>query len=215
MIRKLIHHQKRPFHIILNNSKGSKLKQLQFRTMGSKSTPMEQKLADLKQHISSYPDFPKPGILFWDMFSLLREPQAFKDLKDVMVEYTRENIPETQVVVGLESRGFLFGTLLAIELGLPFVPIRKPGKLPGELNRVKYALEYGTDTFEIQKESIKEGQNVLIVDDLLATGGSLSAACTLINDCKAKTAGCLVIMELADLNGRAKVKSPVHSLMSF
>jgi len=183
--------------------------------MGSNSNKMEDKIEYLKAHISSYPDFPKAGIVFRDMFSLLRDPEAFKCLRDVMVEYTRTNIPEAEVVVGLESRGFLFGSILAIELGLPFVPIRKPGKLPGALAKVTFELEYGTDTFEIQKDSIKAGQKVLLVDDLLATGGSLSAASTLITDCQAKVAGCLVVMELVDLKGRDKLKSPVHSLMSF
>jgi len=176
---------------------------------------MEKKLQELKKYISSYPDFPKPGILFRDMFSLLRNPDAFKDLKEVMIEVTHRNIPDAQVIVGLESRGFLFGTILAIELGLPFVPIRKPGKLPGELNSVTYELEYGSDTFEIQKESIEPGQKVLILDDLLATGGSLKAACQLIESSGGVVAGCLVIMELVDLRGRDKIQQPVFSLLEF
>jgi len=176
---------------------------------------MEKKLQELKKHISSYPEFPKPGILFRDMFSLLRNPEAFKDLKEVLIEVSRRNIPDAQVIVGLESRGFLFGTILAIELGLPFVPIRKPGKLPGQLNSVTYELEYGSDTFEIQKESIEPGQKVLILDDLLATGGSLKAACQLIESSGGVVAGCLVIMELVNLRGRDKIKQPVFSLLEF
>ncbi|ODM94977.1 Adenine phosphoribosyltransferase [Orchesella cincta] len=176
---------------------------------------MEKKLQELKEYISSYPDFPKPGILFRDMFSLLRNPNAFKDLRDVMVEISKRNIPDAQAVVGLESRGFLFGSVLAIELGLPFVPIRKPGKLPGELNKVTYQLEYGTDTFEIQKDAVTPGLKVLLVDDLLATGGSLKAGCQLIEESGGVVAGCLVIMELVDLRGRDKISQPVFSLLEF
>jgi len=182
---------------------------------GANLVTMEDKIEYLKGHITSYPDFPKPGVLFRDMFSLLREPEAFKILTDVMVDYIRKKIPETQVLVGLESRGFIFGAVLGIQLGLPFVPVRKPGKLPGELGRVTYALEYGTDTLEIQKESIKAGQNILLVDDLLATGGSLSAATTLVSECGGKVVGSLVLMELTELKGRDKLKNPVYALMSF
>ncbi|CAL8135525.1 unnamed protein product [Orchesella dallaii] len=176
---------------------------------------MEKKLKELKEHISTYPDFPTPGIVFRDMFSLLRNPAAFKDLRDVMVEVTKRNIPDAQAVVGLESRGFLFGSVLAIELGIPFIPIRKPGKLPGELNSVTYQLEYGTDKFEIQKESVQPGLKVLLVDDLLATGGSLKAGCQLIEESGGEVAGCLVIMELLELRGRDKISQPVFSLLEF
>jgi adenine phosphoribosyltransferase len=180
-----------------------------------KERRMEGRLTHLKSLIKSHPDFPKPGILFRDMFPLLRDPKAFKELKSVMVDYTKENIPKIDVVVGLESRGFIFGSVLAAELELPFVPIRKPGKLPGELSKVEYLLEYGSDSFEIQKEGLEKGQNVLLVDDLLATGGSLSASCQLIEIVGAKVAGCFVIMELDDLQGRSKLKYPVHSLFHF
>jgi len=176
---------------------------------------MEKKIEQLKKHITSYPDFPKPGILFRDMFSLLRDPAAFTELTNVMVEYVQTYIPDCQVIVGLESRGFLLGSVLALSLKLPFVPIRKPGKLPGELNRVTYSLEYGSDSFEIQKESIISGQKILLVDDLLATGGSLEAASKLIVNSGGNVCGCLVVMELVELKGRDKIKHDVYSLMEF
>ncbi|CAG7819583.1 unnamed protein product, partial [Allacma fusca] len=187
------------------------------KTIGHYScgTIMEGRLAHLKTLIKSHPDFPKPGILFRDMFPLLRDPKAFKELKSIMVDYTKAHIPNVDVIVGLESRGFIFGSVLAADLELPFVPIRKPGKLPGELFRVEYLLEYGSDSFEMQKEGVQPHQNVLLVDDLLATGGSLSASCQLIESAGAKVVGCFVVMELDELNGRSKLKYPTHSLFHF
>lgn len=124
--------------------------------------------------------------------------------------------PNIDVVVGLEARGFLFGFQIAADLGLPFVPIRKKGKLPGELYSQEYALEYGTDQFEIQKNAIKPGQKVLIVDDLLATGGTMEAACLLIAKCGAEVSDCLAVIELVQLNGRDKLKaSRVHSFIKY
>lgn len=161
------------------------------------------------------PGLSKPGILFFDIFSLLRDPKSFKELNDIMVGYIKKNIPAVEVIVGLESRGFIFGASIAIDLQLPFVPIRKRGKLPGELVTVEYSKEYGSDVFEIQKESLKLGQKVLVVDDLLATGGSLAAACELLEKVGATILGSLIIMEIPDLNGRAKIKEPVYTLMKF
>nr|CAD7432690.1 unnamed protein product [Timema monikensis] len=126
----------------------------------------------VKSNISSYPDFPKPGILFRDIFSIFNNPKAAKALDSVLLRYVRKIVPQTDVVVALESRGFLFGPTLALELGVPFVPVRKKGKLPGTVYQQSYALEYGTDILEIQASSIQLGQKVLIVDDLIATGGS-------------------------------------------
>lgn len=120
------------------------------------------------------------------------------------------------VVCGLEARGFLFGFQIAADLGVAFVPVRKKGKLPGELYSVEYALEYGTDKFEIQKNSIKAGQKVLIVDDLLATGGTMDAACRLIEKCGGQVAECLVVIELTGLKGREKLQGvQVHSFIQY
>jgi len=176
---------------------------------------MEDKLEHLKSQIKSYPDFPKPGIVFQDIFSILNNPSAFQELKEVTIEYVKTKLPGFDVIIALESRGFLIGSILALELQVPFVPIRKPGKLPGNLATVSYTLEYGQDTFEIQKESIQKGQRVLIVDDLLATGGSASAACELLTSLGAQVMGCLVWVELNGLNGRSKIVAPVHSLIQF
>lgn len=120
------------------------------------------------------------------------------------------------MICGLEARGFLFGFQIAADLGVAFVPIRKKGKLPGEVYSQEYALEYGTDKFEIQKNSIKPGQKVLIVDDLLATGGTMEAACKLIAQCGGEVAECLAVIELVGLNGRARLQgTKVHSFIQY
>ncbi|XP_023711779.1 adenine phosphoribosyltransferase [Cryptotermes secundus] len=176
----------------------------------------EQKLEFVKNHIESYPDFPKPGILFRDLFSVLRNPCAFRALQEVMIEHVSLQLtPKPEAVVALDARGFLIGPLIALHFDIPFIPIRKRGKLPGQVIQVSFALEYGTDIFEIQSVGIKSGQNVLIVDDLLATGGSLNAACQLVQQLHATVLECLVIIELVDLKGRDNVKAPVHSLIQF
>jgi len=168
--------------------------------------------------VPSYPDFPKPGVIFRDIFGLLRDGPASKLLKDVLLEYVKTKIGQVDAIVALDARGFLFGPLLSTELEIPFVPIRKRGKLPGELVSAEYKLEYGTDTFEMQKDSLKPGQKVLLIDDLLATGGSLGAACKLIESTQAIVHSCLVIMELTELKGRSKLPIPadrIHTLMEF
>ncbi|VDI42927.1 coiled-coil domain-containing protein 102A [Mytilus galloprovincialis] len=131
----------------------------------------EEKIAKIKQCITGHPDFPKPGILFRDIFPVLRDASVFKMLIDVLVDHVKSKTPNVEIIVGLDSRGFLFGPIIAQELGISFVPVRKAGKLPGEIFQVTYSLEYGQDKFEIQKDSIKPGAKVVIVDDLLATGG--------------------------------------------
>lgn len=179
---------------------------------------MEQKkkLELVKNHIESYPDFPKPGILFRDVFSVLRNPSAFRALQDVMIEHVSLQLtPKPEAVLGLDARGFLFGPLIALHFDIPFIPVRKKGKLPGQVMQVSFALEYGTDMLEIQSTGIKSGQNVLIIDDLLATGGSLNAACQLVQQLHATVLECLVVVELVDLKGRENVKAPVHSLLQF
>jgi len=149
------------------------------------------------------------------MFPLLQDPTVFQELKEVLVEYVKLNIPNVDVIVGLESRGFIFGAVLAAELKLGFIPIRKPGKLPGEISSQAFVLEYGTDTFEMQNCGLVKNQRVLLIDDLLATGGSLSAASQLVKKVGGEVAGCLVVMELDDLEGRKKLDVPVHTIMHF
>ncbi|KAL0113830.1 hypothetical protein PUN28_011278 [Cardiocondyla obscurior] len=171
------------------------------------------KLQILKNAIKSYPDFPKPGIIFQDTFGVFYNNVALKALKDLIVEHVSSL--EIDLVIGLDSRGFLFGPIICMELNKPFLPIRKKGKLPGKIIQQKYALEYGEATFELQTEFIKKGTKVLIVDDLLATGGSLGAAVQLVNSVGADVIECLVIMELTLLKGRDKVGAPVHSFIQY
>ncbi|XP_049815121.1 adenine phosphoribosyltransferase [Schistocerca nitens] len=179
----------------------------------------EQRLTKLKElvktNIASYPDFPKPGILFRDIFSVLKNPEAFHALQELLSSRLSNLNPKPDVITALESRGFLFGPALALQLKLPFVPIRKRGKLPGKLHSVTYSLEYGNDTIEIQESSIGKGQNVVIIDDLLATGGTLGAACSLIEKCGANVLECIVVIELLDLKGRDGIHQPIHSLIQF
>lgn len=175
-----------------------------------------KKLELVKSKIRSYPDFPKPGILFRDVFSVLRNPSAFRALQDVMIEHVSSQLtPRPEAVVALEARGFLLGPLIALHFDIPFIPVRKKGKLPGEVMQTSFTLEYGTDIFEIQSLSITGGLNVLIIDDLLATGGSLNAVCQLMEQLQATVLECLVVMELTDMKGRENVKAPVHSLIQF
>uniref|UniRef100_K1Q2P9 Adenine phosphoribosyltransferase n=1 Tax=Magallana gigas TaxID=29159 RepID=K1Q2P9_MAGGI len=133
----------------------------------------DSRIERVKSLIKDHPDFPKPGILFRDIFPVLRNPAVFQELLDVMVEQVKAKAHNVELIVGLESRGFLFGPSIALKLNCGFAPVRKKGKLPGEKESVEYALEYGTDIFEVQKEAFKPGQSVVIVDDLLATGGKL------------------------------------------
>lgn len=152
---------------------------------------------------------------FRDIFSVLQQPDMFSLLCDTLVNHSKTISPSIECVTALDSRGFLFGPLLALQLKVPFVPIRKKGKLPGKLTSVSYKLEYGEDVLEMQSDSIKPNQKVLIVDDLLATGGSLGAACKLIQEAGGVVVECLVVMELLGLKGRSNVPAPVHSLLKY
>ncbi|KAK0048227.1 adenine phosphoribosyltransferase [Biomphalaria pfeifferi] len=176
---------------------------------------LEEKLTRVRASIVDVPNFPKKGIIFRDIFPVLRNPPVFKDLIDLLINAVTESVPDAQCIVGLESRGFLFGPILAEQLNIPFVPIRKKGKLPGEILSVTYELEYGSDTFEAQSNSVAQGAKVVIVDDLLATGGTMKAACDLMVKLKAQVCLCLVIIELPSLKGRDKVSYPVKSLITF
>jgi adenine phosphoribosyltransferase len=167
-----------------------------------------------KRLIRDVKDFPKEGIIFKDIAPVLLHPEAFAEVIDRMLAWARER--EVDLVAGIESRGFIFGAPIAMQLGVGFVPIRKLGKLPGETLRAEYALEYGTNTVEIQKDAVQPGQRVLIVDDLLATGGTAAAAAELIETAGGEVAGLLCLVELDFLNGREMLKGyPVECLIEY
>jgi len=169
---------------------------------------------DLKQYIRSVKDFPKPGIMFRDITTILKDPVALKLTAKMLFEKA-ENLDITKVV-GIESRGFIFGSMLANKLDVGFVLIRKPGKLPAETLKETYALEYGTDTIEIHKDAIKPGDKVLLHDDLLATGGTAEAACKLIEKLGGKVLQASFIIELSFLKGREHLKNyDVQSLVDY
>jgi adenine phosphoribosyltransferase len=169
---------------------------------------------DLASTIRSVPDFPVEGILFYDITTLLKDPAALKESVDQLVDlYQNKGV---DVVVGVESRGFIFGTPLAYQLGVGFVPVRKPGKLPAETASESYTLEYGTNTIEIHVDAIEKGQNVLVVDDLLATGGTARATCNLVEKLGGKIVGVAFVIELNFLNGRDKLEGyDVFSLLQY
>lgn len=168
---------------------------------------------DLKQHIRPVPDFPKPGILFYDISTLLAHPKAWRATVDRLAEVVRPFKPD--VLAGIESRGFLTAAPLALELGLGFLMVRKKGKLPGATVPFTYDLEYGTDTVEIQEGAIAPGQRVVILDDLLATGGTLNASVQLLRNVGAEVTGGACIMELTFLGGRSKLDIPFESLIQY
>ena len=168
---------------------------------------------DLKQHIRSIPDFPKPGILFYDISTLLRHGPAWKAAIDQWAQAVKPHKPE--MLVGIESRGFLVAAPLALALGCGFVMIRKKHKLPGDTISYTYALEYGSDTIEIQADALKPGQRVVVLDDLLATGGTMAAAIHLLRRLDADVRAAAFVMELTFLNGRKKLDVPVSSLLAY
>lgn len=158
---------------------------------------------EFKKLIREIPDYPKPGILFYDLTTLFRDPQAFRSLLEQMVaRYRGERV---EVVAGIEARGFVLASVLAYELGAGFVPVRKPGKLPWETTQVRYELEYGTDGLEIHHDAVQPGQRVLLVDDLLATGGTAAATAQLIRKLGGELVGAAFAVELAFLGGRQKL----------
>jgi len=168
---------------------------------------------DLKKHIRSIPDFPKPGILFYDISTLLAHPKAWHTTIERMADRLRPHKPD--VLAGIESRGFLLAAPLAIALGTGFVMLRKQGKLPGTTVRHTYALEYGTDTIEIQQDAIRKGTRVALVDDLLATGGTMAAAVTLLESVGGVVPAAACVIELTFLAGRDKLKVPVETLIQY
>src|SRR5947209_14643428 len=161
---------------------------------------------DLRAKIREIPDFPKPGILFYDITTLLKDPASFREAIDLMLEpYKDERV---DIVVGMESRGFIFSAPLAYLLKAGLVPVRKLGKLPAETITVEYALEYGSNTLEIHRDSIQPGQRVLIVDDLLATGGTVQGTIELIERLKGVVVGLAFLVALDFLHGRARLERP-------
>lgn len=174
----------------------------------------KQKIERIKKTIANYPDFPKEGILFYDIFPIFADPAIVNDVLDLFTAQSKGQW-SIDCVIGLESRGFLLGPPLALRLGVPFVPIRKANKLPGKTKKLTYSLEYGHDTLEVQEHAIKPNTNCIIVDDLLATGGTLEASIRLLESCGAKVVCSMVIIELKDLEGRAKVSSPLYSILQF
>lgn len=169
---------------------------------------------NIVDYIRDIPDFPKPGIVFKDVTPLMKEPKAFKVAIDKLVERYREL--EIDYIVGIESRGFIIGAPLAHQLGVGFLPIRKPGKLPYETERIDYTLEYGSGSLEIHADACSKGHRVLIIDDLLATGGTVAATRALIERLGAEVVGAGFVIELAFLDGREKLPGlDVHSLIQY
>ena len=168
----------------------------------------------LKQLIRAVPDFPKPGILFYDITTLLKDKTGFAQLIDAFAQYYIDK--HVDLVLGIEARGFFFGPALAYRLNAGFVPVRKPGKLPAETVKIKYDLEYGSDSLEMHKDAIQPGQRVIIVDDLLATGGTMDATINLVKQLGGEIVGLTVAIELDFLKGRAKFPEyDVFSLLHY
>ena len=169
---------------------------------------------DLKKLIREIPDYPKPGILFYDLTTLLKDQRGFQKLVDRLCDHYADR--KVDVVVGVEARGFIFAPALAYRLGAGFVPVRKPKKLPAKTAKVSYQLEYGTDTLEIHEDAIRPGQSVLISDDLLATGGTAAATVKLVRTLGGTVNGVAFAVELTFLNGRAKLPGlDVFSLIQY
>ncbi len=168
---------------------------------------------DFKQHIRAIPDFPKPGILFYDISTLLAHPQAWQATVDRLAEAIKPHKPD--LLVGIESRGFLVAAPLAFAIGSGFAMVRKKGKLPGKTVRYSYDLEYGTDTIEIQEDAISPGQRVIVVDDLVATGGTMQAAVDLVQQRGGVVPSVACIIELTFLEGRGKLSVPLTSMVGI
>ena len=171
-------------------------------------------MQELEKYIRTIPDFPKQGIQFIDVTTLLLNPEAFGKSVDLLAEKFKDKAIDK--VLGIEARGFIFGSVLAYKLGKGFIIVRKPGKLPAKTRSVSYELEYGTDSLEIHEDAISSGDMILIVDDLLATGGTVSAIVKMTKDCGGIVAGCAFIIELDFLEGRKKLEDiEITSLIHF
>lgn len=174
---------------------------------------MAPKNMDLKDHIRSIPDFPKPGILFYDISTLLSHADAWSVAMGRLARTISSHQPD--ILAGIDSRGFLVAAPLALKLGLGFTMVRKKGKLPGKTIPYEYDLEYGTDTIEIQADAVEPGQRVVVLDDLLATGGTMAAAIELFKSVGAEVVGSACIIELTFLNGRSRLDVPFSSLIAY
>jgi adenine phosphoribosyltransferase len=171
-------------------------------------------MQDLKTLIRGVPDFPKKGILFYDITTLLKDKKALKEVIDSLARHYSDK--KIDIVAGIESRGFIFAPALAYQLGAGFVPVRKPGKLPAATLNASYDLEYGKDTLEIHRDAVEKGQRVLVVDDLLATGGTAAAVIKLISQLGGDVVGMAFLVELEFLNGRKKLNGyDVYSLLQY
>ena len=172
------------------------------------------KISELKNHIRDIPNFPQEGIIFKDISTLIKNKDAFKKSIDTLaLKFKKERV---EYVVGVEARGFIFGAALAYKLGAGFVPVRKKGKLPYKTKSVTYQLEYGSDTLEIHEDAFKTNARVLIVDDLLATGGTVKAVIDLIKAQKAKIVGVAFLVELKFLKGKERLKNlPIYSIIQY
>ncbi len=169
---------------------------------------------EVRSLIRDVPDFPKKGILFKDITPVLLNPRAFRRIVTAMAAYARRR--KARVLAGIESRGFILGAALAERTGLGFIPIRKKGKLPWKTVRQEYALEYGRDAVEVHRDAAKKGARVLVVDDLLATGGTLAASCRLVERLGGVVAGCACVVELSFLNGRRKLRGrDLYSIVTY
>lgn len=171
-------------------------------------------MPELKDYIRDIPDFPKPGIVFKDITPLLKNPQAFREAVDRIASHFEGG--KVDRVLGAEARGFIIGAAVAYKMGVGFLPVRKPGKLPSDIHAASYELEYGTDSLEIHTDAIESGERILLVDDLLATGGTMAACCELVEKMGGEVAGVAFVVELAFLNGRDKLaKYNPYSLITY
>ena len=175
---------------------------------------MKSPVMDYKALIREVPDFPKPGILFYDITTLLKDAQALRSIVDELADRYREK--DVSKIIGIESRGFIFGSALAYRLGIGFVPVRKPGKLPADIYEVKYNLEYGSNSLAIHRDAVGVGENVLIVDDLLATGGTAAATVNLVRQLGGQIVGLAFLIELTSLRGRELLNGcDVHAIITY
>lgn len=169
---------------------------------------------DLKQYIASIQDYPKEGILFRDITPLMQNGDAYQEACNKIIDFAKK--VKAEVIVGPESRGFIFGCPVAKELGIGFIPVRKPNKLPRETVSIEYELEYGSNVLQMHKDAIKPGERVLIVDDLLATGGTVDGAIKMVEGLNGNVVGCSFLIELCDLHGREMLKDyEVFSLIQY
>jgi adenine phosphoribosyltransferase len=175
---------------------------------------MNNPVMDYKALIREVPDFPKPGILFYDITTLLKDALALRAIVDELADRYRDK--QVSKIIGIESRGFIFGSALAYRLGAGFVPVRKPGKLPADIFEVKYNLEYGANSLAIHRDAVGMGENVLIVDDLLATGGTAAATVNLVRQLGGEIVGLAFLIELTSLDGRKQLDGcDVHAMITY